>query len=138
MSGGAVSRENVDIVQRVWEAWDRRDMEALFALYDPAIVWESHTGPIELAGAYRGHAGIRDVFRQWLEPFETFAVHAETFIDAGDSVVVGWRQSGRGKVSGAEVEVPGWQVCKIRCGLVIRVDLFGTKAEALEAAGLRE
>jgi ketosteroid isomerase-like protein len=70
----AVSRENVEIVNRVWEAWDRRDMEALFALYDPAIVWESHTGPIELGGPYHGHEGVRHVFQEWLEPFETFGV----------------------------------------------------------------
>jgi ketosteroid isomerase-like protein len=133
-----MSQENVEVMRGVWTAWNRRDMRALFELYDPAIVWENHSGPLELRRVSQGHEGIRQVFQEWMEPFETFQVDAETFIDAGESVIVGWRQSGRGKASGAEVEVCGWQVCKVRNRLVTRIDLFGTKADALEAVGLRE
>jgi ketosteroid isomerase-like protein len=95
-------------VRRVWEAWERRARDALFALYHPGMVYDpGHAGPMELRGLYHGHEGIRRFFRQWMEPFETFDAHAETFIDAGDDVVVvGIRQSGRGKASGAEVEMP--------------------------------
>jgi hypothetical protein len=56
----------------------------------------------------------------------------------GDNVVVGFRTSGRGKASGAEVEMVGWQVYRIRNGLVIRVQFFETRTEALEAAYLSE
>jgi ketosteroid isomerase-like protein len=46
-----LSRENVEIVRRLWKAVERRDIEAVFSLYDPSIVWENHTGgPIELLG----------------------------------------------------------------------------------------
>jgi ketosteroid isomerase-like protein len=133
-----MSQENVEVVRRMWAAWDRRDMTGLFALYDPAIHFESHSGPIELRRVWHGHDGVREAFREWMEPFDTFHVHAQTFIDAGDRVVVGWRQGGRGRTSGAEVEVSAWQVCQVRDGLVTRIDLFGTKAEALEAVGLSE
>jgi hypothetical protein len=51
-------------------------------------------------------------------------------------VLVGYRVTGRGKASGAEVEMPRWNVYRIRNGLVIRVEVFVTKADALEAAGL--
>jgi hypothetical protein len=60
-----------------------------------------HSGPIEMHGAYLGHEGVRRVWREWLESLKTFDVHAETFIDAGDGVIVGWRMSGRGKASEA-------------------------------------
>jgi uncharacterized protein len=131
-----MSQENVEIVRRLWEAWERRDTEAVLGLYDPAIVWES--GGTGLGGSYRGHEGVRQYFREWLETFEGYDSKAETFIDAGDKVVVGSRVRGRGKASGVEVGMPGWQVYKVRNGLVIRVDFFQTEAEALEAAGLSE
>jgi hypothetical protein len=44
-------------------------------------------------------------FREWLASFEAHHARAETFIDAGDNVVVGFRVSGRGKASGVEVEM---------------------------------
>ena len=135
-----MSQENVELVRRIWEASERRDTAAVFALYDPAIVWDfSHAAPVELRGLYHGYDGLRQFFRQWLEPFENFHVEAETFIDAGDSVVVGYRQSGRGKASGAEVEMPvAWSVYRIRDGLVTRIEVFPTKPEAFEAVGLSE
>jgi ketosteroid isomerase-like protein len=131
---------NVDLVRRVWEAWERRDRDALFALYDPAIVYDpGDAGPMELRSLYHGHDGIRQFFRQWMEPFETFHSCAETFIDAGDKVVVGSRQSGRGKTSGAEVEMPFfWNVYSIRNGLVIRIEVFKTKTDALAAASVSQ
>ena len=134
-----MSQENVEIVRRVWEAAERGDGRAVFALYDPAIVWESrYTGPIERGGLYHGHDGVRRFFREWFEAFATYHAQAETFIEAGDRVVVGYRVSGRGKGSGIEVEMARWNVYEIRNGLVIRVEVFKSEAEALEAAGLRE
>jgi ketosteroid isomerase-like protein len=42
-----MSQQNVEIVRRVSEAWERRDRDALFALYDPAVVYDpGHAGPI--------------------------------------------------------------------------------------------
>ena len=133
-----MSRDNVEIVRRVWEAAERRDDQAVFALYDPAIVWDSRfLGPIE-GGLYRRHEGVRKFFSDWLGAFESYRAEAETFIEAGDKVVVGYRVSGRGKGSGVEIEMARWNVYGIRNGLVIRVDIFETKAKALEAVGLRE
>lgn len=133
-----MSEENVQIVRRVWEASERGDSDTVFALYDPAMVWDQSTLSGPVTGIYRGHEGVRRVWREWLDAFETHHASAETFIDAGDAVVVGYRLGGRGKTSGVEVEARRWNVYRIRNGLVIRVDLFETKAKALEAAGLPE
>jgi uncharacterized protein len=131
-----VSGDIVEIVRRVWESAERGDTEGAFALYDPAIVWESHySGPIERGGLYEGHDGVRRFFREWLEAFATYEARAETFIEAGDRVVVGYRVSGRGKGSGIEIDMTRWNVYEIRNGLIIRVEVFKSKAEALEAAG---
>jgi hypothetical protein len=81
---------------------------------------------------------MRRFSHEWRESFEgeTYRAHAETFIDTGDRIVVGVRLTARGKASGAEVEMRRWNVYEIRNGLVIRIDIFETKAQALEAAGL--
>jgi ketosteroid isomerase-like protein len=130
-------QENIDIVRRAWEAWEHGDWDPLYAFYDPAVVWDASTlrGPI--SGVYHGHEGVRRYFKDWLESFETHQANAEEFIDAGDNIViVGIRLRGSGRASGVEVEMPRWNLYRIRDGLAIRVELFETKAEALEAAGL--
>src|SRR5688500_19408358 len=113
-----MSQENVEIVRCVWDAWERSDLDALYALYDPAIVWVNHSGPIEMRGAHLGHDGVRRFWREWLEPFDRVENHAETFIDAGDNVLVGWRMSGRGKESEVPVDVYGWSLLTLRNRLV--------------------
>ena len=50
-----MSQENVEVVRRVWEAVERRDNQAVFALYDPAIVWDTRGLEQLEAGLYRGH-----------------------------------------------------------------------------------
>ena len=134
-----MSQENVELVRRSWEAWERGDMEAIFAFYDPEIVsdqtpyWEG-----ELATLYRGHDGIRQLFRDWLETFESFYAQAEDFIDAGDAVVARCRQGGRGKQSGAEVLTPPfWLVYRLRDGRAVRIEAYTDQDEALHAVGLK-
>ena len=128
-----MSQENMEIVRRLWR---ERDAKSVFVFYDPAIIWESHYGPI--SGVYHGHEGVRQFFREWTEPLETFRARAETFIDAGDSVVVATRIWARGKGSGVEGEMPQGMVYSLRNGLVTRVDLYESKRIALEAVGLSE
>jgi ketosteroid isomerase-like protein len=133
-----MSQENVEIVRRFWDASDRQDLQAVFALYDPAVVWVQHSGPFDMQGTYLGHDGVRKAWRDWVESFKTVAVHAHTFIDAGESVIVGWRMSGEGKASDAPAHIPGWSIHTLRNCRLIRIDVFNTKAEALEAVGLSE
>jgi hypothetical protein len=66
-------------------------------------------------------------------------LEVEELIDAGDQVLVLIRFGGRGKMSGAEVEVLVWNLWTFREGESVRWTYSGEdRAEALEAAGLRE
>ena len=64
---------------------------------------------------------------------------SEELIDAGKQVVSVSTMRGRGRASGAEVTSRRYSgVWTIREGRVTRVVWFPTRAEALEAAGVRE
>lgn len=131
-----MSEQDVEVVRRAWEASDHGDSEALLALYDQDIVWQSHYGPI--SGSYHGHEGVRQFFREWTDALETFHARAEDFIDVGDCVVVDVRVWARGRGSGVEAEMHQGHLCRVRNGRLIRIELFETKDRALEAAGLGE
>ena len=65
-------------------------------------------------------------------------MEAEEILAAGDSVVVDVHQRGVGRVSGAPAELRYFTVWSFRGQTVIRIESFRERADALDAAGLRE
>jgi ketosteroid isomerase-like protein len=62
----------------------------------------------------------------------------EAMVDAGDYVVATIHNTGRGASSRAAVEMRVPVVLEIREDKLVRLEVFETRAEALEAVGLRE
>jgi ketosteroid isomerase-like protein len=135
-----MSRENVEVVRLVYEAVARRDTASVLALYDADIEIDSSRVPeSELAsGLIRGHEGLRQLFRDWSEAWESFEDDCEELIDAGEQVISVITRRGRGRASGAETTAPRVGVWTIREGKVIRVVWFPIREDALEAVGLSE
>jgi len=130
-----MSRENVEIAQRLWEAWNRRDRDAVFSLYATDI--ECVSGVAFHEDMYRGHQGVRRFFVDaFMSSFDDFSARAEQFIDAGEDVIVHVKMGGRDKSTGIYVEQPLWQVYRFRKGLVARIGVYTDRAEAMEAAEL--
>ena len=136
-----MSDDNVEIVRRVMDAERRRDLAAIFALYDEDVEWDvSHAGATVAGqiGTLRGHDGVRRWMRTWYEAFEDVIYDVEELIDAGEHVMLVITQRGRGRASGAEVSVRMYGAWTVRDGKVVRVAWFLDRAEALEAVGLTE
>jgi ketosteroid isomerase-like protein len=129
-----VSQANVEAVRRAWEAWTRRDNEAVFRLYDPEV--EIHD--VFYGRIYRGLDGVRDYFREWVSVFDVVGSEVEEWIDAGDDVIAVLRQHGRGKRSGVPVEQRYSHVWTLRNGKLWRLRIYASKDEALKAVGLSE
>jgi ketosteroid isomerase-like protein len=131
----AMSEENVEIVRSILACWDRGDYGST-DWSDPDIEFVAPFDTIEARG-------IEELGRRWgefLGAWENFATTPERFIDLGDGrVLVLVRFQGRGRVSGAPTaDFSGGQLFTLRDGKVVRLVLYSTRAEALEAAGLSE
>jgi ketosteroid isomerase-like protein len=137
-----MSRENVEVVRRVFDAEARRDAATALTLYDPEVEFDTSRGTFaDLAGRrlYYGHEGLRTWFRDWYEAWENVQEDVEELIDAGDHVISVVTIRGRGRASGLEVDLAHQPaVWTIRDGKVVRVVWFQMREEALEAVGLRE
>jgi ketosteroid isomerase-like protein len=136
-----MSKENVEIVRRVYEASARRDKDAVLALYDPEVEIDVTRGAVgEVAGrtVHRGHEGLRTFFRGWYEVWESAEADLGELLDAGENVVSTETTRARGRGSGAEVNMTQHGVWTIRDGKIARVVWFTTRDEALEAAGLSD
>src|SRR5690348_16932468 len=134
-----MSQENVEAIRQAFEAYNSGDPSVFLDLYDPDIVLRVSTAYIE-SGTYHGAAEVEHWYRRWFASFgESYRMTLGELIDAGDSVVVTYDASARGRSSGAEV---AWRsislIFTMRGGKIIRIDHPIDLDEALEAVGLSE
>ena len=78
-----MSQENVEIVLRMVEAWQRDDFKSWLATIDPAVEW--HTVLERLAEGpesfYRGHEGMRRFWHSYRTEFEDFEFESQGLRD---------------------------------------------------------
>ncbi len=128
-----MSQENVEIVRRCFDAWNRRDHVDVLEFLAPDVVWKvAQEGP-----AY-GPDAVRRVWERWEADWETLEETPEEFIDAGDHVAVTVHYKGRGRGSGIEISDRYFHVYTFRDGKIVRKLETGERSEALEAVGLSE
>jgi ketosteroid isomerase-like protein len=132
----AMTPENVELVHRALEAFDRRDMDAYLALMADDVEAESRLASVE--GGFRGHDGIR---RWWDNMFVVWPDVRAKVVEAeghGDLTLIRLDLRGHGAGSDVPLEWTVWQVAKWQGGKCVRWTSFSTRAEALEAAGIEE
>jgi ketosteroid isomerase-like protein len=130
-----VSRENLEIVQRGFEAFNERGVEGIIPFIHPEF---EATTPPNLASepdTYRGHDGIRRWFDSFDEVMDEIGWDAHSFQQVGDRVVVEFTLRARGKTTGLAFGQDAVMVWSLRDGKAIRVELFESLDEALAAAG---
>jgi ketosteroid isomerase-like protein len=137
-----MSRENVELVRRINEAFNRGDFEPMFALANPPPEFEYVPnlafGP-DLGGVQRGREGFRRVVEGFWDEFDDPHIELHELIDVGDQVFISATFRGRGKQSGAEMSWgPLWAVWLVRDRRVVRWQGFTDRDAALEAVGLQE
>jgi SnoaL-like domain len=132
-----MSQENIARYRQGIDAFNRRDLDAFLALADPGVIGSSRVLAIE-AGTYEGHDGTREWWNGLLGVFPDFRIEIVWVRDAGNLTVSELRNQAHGEGSSAPLDEQVWQVSEWRDGLVARWQMYATKHDALEAAGLRE
>ena len=131
-----MSQENVEIVRRFLDR-AHADPDRVWGIFDDSVVWE--IGPLripDLPPTSHGPEEVREFFRRWAGSFEDWDFEAEAPVPVGrNGVLVRIQQWGRGKGSGARVEVRFWQAWEMRDGKAIRVTHYYEKADALDDIG---
>ena len=125
-----MSQENVETVQRAFEAWNRDDFDAWIQYFDPEVQWSA------LLEDFRGHAGLRQAWQS----FKGFQLKSryEDIRDLGDSVLALGELTATGQITELDLNNEIAQLATFRDGMILSFRDFSTHAEALEAVGLRE
>jgi ketosteroid isomerase-like protein len=132
-----MSPENVEVVRSIYEAFNRRDWDAVFRDTAPDVELTTPPGGPN-SGTYRGREECEGYLRELITPFEASALQPEEFFERGDQVAVVYKVRARPKGSSAEIEIRNGALWTIQGGKAVSLRFFSKPKEALEAAGLRE
>ncbi len=133
-----MSQQNLEIVQRFYGFMENRDYSTIAGLVVVDVLVDLSRNVFN-PGIHRGLDGFRHVVEEMDEMWEDFRITPEEVVDAGDTVVVGNRISGKGRASGVEAEMLIYGVCMFRDGKVMRfIGGIRDRSEAFEIAGLPE
>jgi ketosteroid isomerase-like protein len=132
-----MSEENVQLSKSVLGAWNRRDVEATIALASPEVVWHPVLEETIEGQTYRGHAGLRQYYRDLAEQGLESQGELTEFRDLGDQVLGQGRLSFRSP-TGVELDSEVACIWRWREGQCVEARTWLDHAEALEAAGLSE
>jgi uncharacterized protein len=130
-----VASENVELIRRGYESFNRGDLDGVFARLDPEIEWITPQRT-PFAGTYRGPEEVRGLLRDQREAFGEITMEPYELFENGDKVVAFVRQRATGQASGAEIEIVVGHLWTVRDGRAIRFEGFPEREKALEAAGL--
>lgn len=122
-----------DVVRQAYDAFNRRDLDAVIDLMDVEGVAISRLAAIE--GGYRGHEGLRRWWQDLLEAWPDYRVEVVEVRELGDATLVRARVGGHAADSGIPVSQTSWHVWRWRDGKAVWFAVFTSEAEALAAIG---
>lgn len=126
----AMELAGADIVRALFDAFARRDADAVVTLLDPEaeIVPQGTARRVERREPYRGYAGAQQYLADVAAVWERLEVEPGDLRVAGNGVVA--FGTARGVSGGTEIEVPVIWVFKLRAGRVLSARVVATAAEA--------
>ncbi|WP_405140902.1 nuclear transport factor 2 family protein [Sphaerisporangium sp. NBC_01403] len=116
-----MSNSNVDIIKRVYDAFQTRDFGVIGELFDPQV--EIHQSELlPWGGHFKGHEGAVAFFTELLRNIDP-QLTVERLIDAGDHVVEIGRTAGL-TAAAVPFDLPEIHVWEFSGGKIVRMEIY--------------
>ena len=122
-----------ETIYAAYEAWSRRDLDALLEVVHPAAEARPILGANIGASVYRGHEGLREWFRDLHQEWETFQTRVTRIDVRGDRAVLTIDVHARGRASGVVIDGDLYHLVELRDGMILRLEAFRDKDAAMQA-----
>jgi len=135
-SAQTTSQENLEALQRGYAHFIETG-DFLEDLIHPDFVWDMSTfrGWPERQ-TYPGIDGARQFMADWLAAWEDWRLEVEEFLAGEDAVVAVVHQRGQSKATGLVADMNFAMVWTFRDGKQVRMNMYASPDEALEATGV--
>ena len=131
-------------IKRGFAAMARSDLDLVLQGYEPdAEVWMRGMSGVGVGGCYRGHEGVRALYKDVDDVFDEWSWTIRAVVDGGDHIAIRADFVGRGRGSGVQTTMydAGTAMRFSNRGAVTWQEWFVEQnrwPKALEAAGLEE
>lgn len=132
-----MASENVELIERLYAAWQEHGFGVVPELMDPEIEYVNPPYAVE-PGIRRGYDGFALAAESIRAIYPTRRFAPLAFYEAGNRVAVHARVIARGAGSSVEMDTERGYVFDVRDGRILRMSWFNDPAEALRAVGLDE
>lgn len=132
-----MSQGNVELVRRVFDAWNEGAFSDWISLHHPNVVVIPPEGWPEGQAPDSREAWASQAMRL-MDSWEEQRLEVDDLREVGGRVLVLFRWITRGKDSGIEMETPMSVVAEVKDGMLGHLNYFVGHEEALEAVGLRK
>jgi ketosteroid isomerase-like protein len=131
-----MSQESVEIITRMYRAWNSGDMDALANVFDVEVEVRPALSTFRASTVFRGRDGVAAWYPETFDSWAEMRAEPQHFLDAGERTVV---------VFGLHARVPGGKVdldaeiahvVTIRDGRIVKLDGYDAPGAALSAVGL--
>jgi ketosteroid isomerase-like protein len=127
--------QTAELIRRLMDEIRRGDLDRLLALADPDIEMRSLLGSVE-GGVYRGHAGMREWFRDVVETFAPLDPGLTGVEEADGAAVATGHARGRARSSGLELEWDWVAILRVSEGKVVHFSIYRDRDELRRAEGV--
>ena len=134
-----MSQENVEIVRRANEAFNRGDIEGVLTYYAEDAEFEDLMNAPDLPRKGHGIQEVGKMLTAWIEAFDEFSAEIVEYIDEGHHVVCVTDYYGKSREGGLTIHLKTADVAEVRNGKFVRLTFgYSNRKEALEAVGLSD
>jgi ketosteroid isomerase-like protein len=126
------SSDPADVVRRILESWDEGRLDAALALIHPDIEWHEPPDMPDQTIAHGREAALK-ALQTWFATWSTYENELRAVQEAGERVLVEYRQRMVGAGSSVAVESDLFQVWTVRDGLAVRMEMYTDRAQAVAA-----
>src|SRR4051812_35430813 len=113
---------NVELIQQIYSAMERRDLTAIPQMFDSEIQI-SQTELLPWGGRYKGMSGAMDFFGRLMANVQS-KIETERFIDAGETIVQIGHTIGKTVRSGKEFRIAEVHVWKVKNGKAVSMEAY--------------
>jgi len=134
-----MSQENLELVRASYAAFAEGGLDGYMEHFADDVDYRAVEDAPDDRGPIHGKDALRAWLQDWIDMFDSFTMEPMELIETGDDMVVcAERYGGRARLSSVATDSSVWTVFTIRTGKIARAREYPTRAEALEAVGLRE
>jgi uncharacterized protein len=131
-----MSQENIEIITRMYRAWNRGDMNALTDVFDAEVEVRPALSTFLESTVYHGHDGVLAWYAETYEPWGEMTAEPQRFVDAGERTVVVVGLHARVPGGGVDLDGEIAHVVTIRDARIVKLDGYDAPEAARSAVGL--